>query len=176
MAKRLTLLGVVIATCIHVPPSAGEALPKTIYRISEIAWGDAVDGHLEPEWKPEDIKGRLLVVEEFGVKIPACVDRLKELARLEKRLARENSRARIIAIHRQREVPDAEIVKSLRKQRVEFSVRKNGFLPASIGGMPHVAIFMPDGVLHWHGDPQGRDFERELKVALEKVRKMNPTP
>ncbi len=41
----------------------------------------------------------------------------------------------------------------------------------SIGGMPHAAIFLPDGTMFWHGDSTERDFNKALKEALASLKK-----
>lgn len=137
------------------------------YSLAQTSWGDAIKGLGDGKFDPAGFKGKIVIVEEFGVKTPACLVRLRELAKLDKKLRRNKTPAVIIAIHRQRDVPDEKIVEAVKKNRVEFAVRKNGFLSASIGGMPHAAIFLPDGSLFWHGDPTERSFDRKVREAIK---------
>lgn len=150
-----------------LPLVAAEDEPLT-YKLNQVTWGEAITGAAKTEFKTADLEGKVVVVEEFGVLSEACLQRLKELGRIRKKLDRDKSDAVIIAIHRQRQVPDEKIVEAVEDERAEeIIIRKNGFLPASIGGMPHAAIFLPDGRMLWHGDSTERDFEKKLDEALE---------
>jgi hypothetical protein len=161
--KSSSLLCLVIAL-------AGSALAEDGkgYRLDQVSWGDPVEESKAPAFNPADLKNKVVVVEEFGVRIDVCLNRIKELGRLCKRIGRDKLPVAVVAIHRQREVPDKEIVEAVKDARGdEVTILKNGFLPASIGGMPHAAIFLPDGSMAWHGDSTGREFEKQLKQALQ---------
>ncbi len=151
-----------------VLPLAAEKEDVSAYKVSQVTWGEPITGAANTEFKPADLQGKVVVVEEFGVLTEACLQRLKELGRLRKKLDRDKSDAVIVAIHRQRQVADAKIVEAVEDERAEaIIIRKNGFLPASIGSMPHAAIFLPDGSMLWHGDSTERDFDKKLDEALE---------
>jgi len=151
--------------------SFAEKTKASDYTLNMVNWGEVITGDQGNKFDPTTLEGKVIIVEEFGVKTPACIERLKDLARLQKKLEKDKTNAVIIAIHRQRDVPDADLLKATEKARVNFPLRKNGFLPASIGGMPHAAIFLPDGTMFWHGDSTERDFEKALKEALESLNK-----
>lgn len=140
------------------------------YKIHMVNWGQplhATDANSKDTFDPASLKDHVVVVEEFGVKTPACLERLKDLGRLAKKAARDKTKVAFIAIHRQRDVPDADVADAVKKSRAEIVIRKNGFLPASIGGMPHAAIFLPNGDMLWHGDSTERDFDKAYQEALE---------
>ncbi|BCX49699.1 hypothetical protein HAHE_36070 [Haloferula helveola] len=145
------------------------------YKVTQVTWGEPVKGVPASEIKPAELTGKVVIVEEFGVLTPACLQRLKELGRLRKKLDRDKSDAVIIAIHRQRQVSDEDIANAVKDERAEgVIIRKNGFLPASIGSMPHAAVFLPDGSMLWHGDSTERDFDRKVDEALATDAKDGP--
>lgn len=143
---------------------------RHVETFAELNWGEPVTGATKTEVKPDQYKGKIVVVEEFGARIPDCIKRLKELGQLLKRVEREKLPIVIYAIHRQREVPDEEIVKTVKDARAEaITIRKNGWLPTFGEGMPRAGIFLPDGTQLWHGVSSEREFDRSLKDALKVV-------
>lgn len=142
---------------------------------ADLSWGEPITGAANTDIKAEHYQGKIIVVEEFGVRIPECIKRLKELGQLLKRVEREKLPIVIYAIHRQREVPDDEIVKAVKDARAEaIIIRKNGFLPTYGKGMPRAGIFLPDGTQLWHGVSNEREFDRSLKEALKVVAGKKP--
>ena len=161
--KRLVLL--LLSLCLHLG-----AKEKPVETFAALNWGEPVEGAAKTEVKAEDHQGKIVVVEEFGVRIPDCIKRLKDLGQLQKRVEREKLPIVIYAIHRQREVPDDEIVKAIKDARAEaITIRKNGWLPTFGEGMPRAGIFLPDGTQLWHGPSNEREFDRSLKDALKAV-------
>lgn len=154
-------------------PCLAEKEKVSDYKINMVNWGQplhAVDANSKDDFDPASLKDRVVVVEEFGVKTPACLERLKDLGRLAKKADKEKLKVTFVAIHRQRDVPDPQVAKAVEKSRAEIVIRKNGFLPASIGGMPHAAIFLPNGDMLWHGDSTERDFDKAYKEAIESLK------
>ena len=169
MIKQLSIAAIFLVSLL---PCFAEKENFADYKITMINWGEALtagDKEKPEKFDASSLKGKVVVVEEFGVKTPACVQRIKDLGRLAKKIERDELKVVIIAIHRQRDVPDQQIADAVEKARAEIIIRKNGFLPASIGGMPHAAIFLPDGTMLWHGDSTERDFDKAYKKALESV-------
>jgi hypothetical protein len=161
--KNLVLF--LFALCLNL--SAEE---KRVDTFADLNWGEPITGAAKTEIKAEDYQGKIVVVEEFGARIPECIKRLKELGQLQKRVEREKLPIAIYAIHRQREVPDEEIVKAIKDARAEaITIRKNGWLPTFGEGMPRAGIFLPDGTQLWHGVSSEREFDRSLKDALKAV-------
>ena len=166
--KNLVLF--LLALCLNL--SAEETRVDTF---ADLNWGEPITGAANTEIKPEHYQGKIIVVEEFGVRSPACIKRLKELGQLLKRVEREKLPIVIYAIHRQSEVPDEEIVKAVKDARAEtITIRKNGWLPTYGEGMPRAGIFLPDGTQLWHGASNEREFDRSLKDALKAVAGKNP--
>lgn len=167
---RRSLLGscVLVVSSLFAVTAYAEKSKVSDYKLHMVSWGEALEGDEGVAFDASKLEGKIVVVEEFGVKTPVCIGRLKDLARLQKKLEKEESPVVIVAIHRQRDVADADVLAATRRARVNFALRKNGFLPASIGGMPHAAIFLPDGSMAWHGDSTERDFDKALQKAMEK--------
>lgn len=154
-----------LSLCLHLG-----AEEKRVDTFADLNWGESVTGAAKTEVKAEDYQGKIVVVEEFGARIPDCIKRLKELGQLLKRVEREKLPIVIYAIHRQREVPDEEIVKAVKDARAEaITIRKNGWLPTYGEGMPRAGIFLPDGTQLWHGRSNEREFDRSLRKALKAV-------
>lgn len=154
-----------LSLCLHLG-----AEEKRVDTFADLNWGESVTGAAKTEVKAEDYQGKIVVVEEFGARIPDCIKRLKELGQLLKRVEREKLPIVIYAIHRQREVPDEEIVKAVKDARAEaITIRKNGWLPTYGEGMPRAGIFLPDGTQLWHGPSNEREFDRSLRKALKAV-------
>ena len=167
MKKLVPLL---FALCLN-----GAAEEKRAENIAALNWGEPVTGAVNTEIKPQHHQDKIIVVEEFGVRIPDCIKRLKELGQLLRRVERENLPIAIYAIHRQSQVPDDEIVKAVKDARAEaIIIRKNGFLPTYAEGMPRAGIFLPDGTQLWAGVSSEREFDRALKDALKAVSDKKP--
>jgi len=151
------------------------AEPQRVDTFADLNWGEPITGAAKTEVKPEQYQGKIVVVEEFGVLIPECIKRLKELGQLLKRVEREKLPIVFYAIHRQRDVPDDEIVKAVKGARADgITIRKNGYLPTYGEGMPRAGIFLPDGRQLWHGVSSDREFDRALKDALKAVAEKKP--
>lgn len=166
--KNLVLF--LFALCLNLT-----AEEKRVDTFADLNWGEPITGAANTEINPEHYQGKIVVVEEFGVRIPDCIKRLKELGQLLRRAERQNLPIVIYAIHRQREVPDEEIVKAVEDARAEaITIRKNGWLPTFGEGMPRAGIFLPDGTQLWHGVSNEREFDRSLKDALKAVAGKKP--
>lgn len=166
--KKLVLL--LLSLCLHLG-----AKEKPVETFAALNWGESVTGAAKTEVKAEDYQGKIVVVEEFGARIPDCIKRLKEISQLLKRVERENLPVVIYAIHRQQEVPDEEIVKAVKDARAEaITIRKNGWLPTYGEGMPRAGIFLPDGTQLWTGVSNEREFDRALKDAFKAVAGKKP--
>ena len=151
--------------------ATAEEVDLSAHKVTHVTWGDAIEGDERPAFKKEELNGKVVVVEEFGVKIPDCLSRIKDLSRLAKKHARDASPLAIVMIHRQREVPDKEILEAIERVPPSVIVRKNGFLPVYHEGMPNAAVFGADGEMVWTGDPSNAAFGRALKAALKKAGK-----
>lgn len=144
-------------------------IPKDITKhpISTVNWGEALEGDKRPQLDKEKLAGHVVVVEEFGITNQDCLARLKDLNRIAKKAERDKTKLVIVLIHRQNEQKDADILKELERIHPGIIVRKHGWLPIYHEGMPHAAVFNPDGTMAWQDASMGNEFNKALKEALK---------
>lgn len=137
--------------------------------IGTVHWGEPVEGNPRPSVEKTEFAGYVVVVEEFGISNQACLQRLKDLHRLAKKAERNKMKLRIVLIHRQHDVEDADLLDELSRVHPSIMLRKQGWLPIYHEGMPHAAIFNPDGSMAWQNHSTGKEFDKALKEALAKL-------
>lgn len=118
-----------------------------------------------PRWTNEDLKGRVVLFEFWGLKCPACLAALPNLVKLQEEL--KDSGFVIIASHVQ-DPPKEEVVNYARAQKVNFSVTSFGRVPGDQGKtVPRAFLFDGSGTLVAEGHPDAlKPRIREL-VASE---------
>lgn len=144
-------------------------IPKDITKhpITTVNWGQPLEGDTRPQLDKEKLKDHVVIVEEFGITNQDCLARLKDLNRIAKKAERDKTKLVIVLIHRQNEQKDADILKEIERIHPSIIVRKEGWLPIYHEGMPHAAIFNPDGTMAWQDASMGNEFGAALKEALK---------
>jgi thiol-disulfide isomerase/thioredoxin len=133
--------------------------------IADLTFGQVVN---EATLDKEQLKGKVVVVEEWGVNCPPCIASLPDLARL----ARSNEKKGLVVIGMEMQNSKKEdILKVLKSARVTYPVTAGGSTPAKSKSIPHACVFDSTGKLVWHGNPHNEDFEREVKKALRGIKK-----
>lgn len=163
--KKIVLLLAFIAIPMLSPAKdkAKPALPNAT--LSDVQWGTQVN---EAAFKKEELAGKVVVVEEWGVKCPPCIASLPHMAKL----AKSNDKKGLVVVGLERQGSTKEdILKVLKTARVEFPVMSGGSAPGNTGGIPHVVVFDVTGKLIFNGHPADDDFERTVKKALKDVKK-----
>jgi thiol-disulfide isomerase/thioredoxin len=126
--------------------------------IDDVRFGEVVN---EATLDKEQLKGKVVVVEEWGVNCPPCIASLPDLARL----AKSNEKKGLVVIGMEMQNSKKEdILKVLKSARVNYPVTKSN-------SIPHALVFDSTGKLVWHGNPHDEDFEREVKKALRAIKK-----
>lgn len=133
--------------------------------VDQVRFGEVVN---ETELDTSALKGKVVVVERWGVRCPPCLASLPDMAKLARRY---DSKGLVVVGQEVQNSSKEDIQEVLKDARVAFPVTKGGSLPVSSNGIPHVAVFGVDGKLIWHGNPHNKEFEREVKKALREVKK-----
>jgi len=163
--KTLTcLLGIallpVFATAKEKEPA--KAVPDG--SLSDVRYGVVVN---EVPFNKDELAGKVVVVEEWGVNCPPCIASLPEMAKLAK--SNENKGLVVVGLECQNS-PKEQILKILKSARVKYPVMAGGSAPGGTGTIPHVCVFDTTGKLVWNGNPHDDDFERAVKKALREVK------
>lgn len=171
MKATLTASLFFLLTLFLVGKEKEEQIDLSKYPLSTVKWGYDIEDIKADKFKITPLKGKVVIVEEFGVKIAACAGRLKALNRLAKKAEREKIPLTIVVIHRQGDVDDERIIKETKNLHPSIIVQADGWLPFEHEGMPHAAIFRPDGTMAWRGKSAERDFDKALKSILAEAEK-----
>ncbi|MGC4013192.1 MAG: TlpA disulfide reductase family protein [Luteolibacter sp.] len=128
--------------------------------VDQVQWGTPAN---DTAFDKTQLKGKVVVVEEWGVNCAPCIASLPELAKMAKTY--EKSGLVVVGLERQGSTKEA-INKVLDAAKVKYAVQAGGAGPVPSSGIPHALIFAADGKLAWHGNPHDEDFEKEVKKAL----------
>ena len=110
-----------------------------------------------------DLSGKVVVIENWGVRCPPCVAALPHLAKLEK-----THRAKgLIIIGAESQGHSKEQIKPLiEKAGVEYTITSGADGPIQVTGIPRAFVFDRQGALVFDGHPGGAGFESAIKKAL----------
>lgn len=132
--------------------------------VSQVNWGTPVN---DAPFNKEQLKGKVVVVEEWGVNCAPCIASLPDLAKMAK--SGEKKGLVVVGLERQNSTKEA-ITKVIDAARVKYPIMSGGSVPAKSDGIPHACVFNAEGKLVWHGNPHDENFEREVKKALRDVK------
>ena len=137
------------------------------HTLSEFKIGDHITG---PEVKLEDIKGKAVIIENWGVNCPPCLASLPDMEKLAKR---NKDKLVLIGAHSQ-DATDDQVKAVVKKNRLSYTIVKGSNGPGDVGSgtIPHAYVFDAEGKLLFNGSPVGataRDFEKAVRKALPKV-------
>jgi thiol-disulfide isomerase/thioredoxin len=133
--------------------------------LSDVRFTEVVN---DVPFNKDELEGKVVVVEEWGVNCPPCIASLPELAKL----AKSNAKKGLVVVGLERQNSSKEeILKVLKSARVAYPVMAGGSAPGSTGGIPHVCVFDATGKLVWNGNPHDKEFERAVKKELRAIKK-----
>ncbi len=158
------LLGIAILPVIAIAKEKKEVAALPVASLSDVRWGELVSG---AAFKNEDLAGKVVVVEEWGVNCGPCIASLPNMAKMAK--SGEKRGLFVVGLERQQSAKE-DILKILKTARVEYPVMAGGSAPGSTGGIPHVCVFDVTGKLVFNGNPHDEEFERAVKKALRDVK------
>lgn len=166
MKTLACLLGLAILPAIAIAKEKKKE-PKAVVpaaSLSDVRWGTLVN---EAPFNKDELAGKVVVVEEWGVNCPPCIASLPELARMAKSGGKRG--LVVVGLERQQS-PKEAILKVLKSARVDYPVMSGGSAPGSTGGIPHVCVFDVTGKLVFNGTPHDEEFGRAVKKALREVK------
>lgn len=138
------------------------ALPDAT--LADVRWGEMVN---DAVFNKDELAGKVVVVEEWGVRCPPCIASLPDLAKM----ARSGAKKGLVVVGLERQNSTKEdILKVLKSTRVEFPVMSGGSTPGSTGGIPRVTVFDVTGKLIFNGNPHDDEFGRAVKKALREAK------
>lgn len=153
-------LSLVLALFAH-----SHAAEKSDHKLSDWKLGKVLFGEKVAK---DDMKGKVVVIEHWGVKCPPCIALLPHLAKLDKR-HREDGLL-IIGAESQGHSED-QIEPLLKKNKIDYTITSGANGPINFSGIPHAFVFDVEGKLIFNGSPGDDDFERAIKNALKDVAK-----
>lgn len=134
---------------------------KPDHQLSEWKVGPVLFGEKVSD---SDMKGKVVVIEHWGVRCPPCIALLPHLAKLDKR-HREDGLL-LIGAESQNHSKD-QIEPLVEKNKIEYTITSGASGPVKFSGIPHAFVFDAGGRLVFSGNPGGGDFERTIKKALK---------
>ena len=164
MKSAICLLAIALlpATLSAKDKETKAALPSA--SLTDVKWGQPVNA---VPFNQAELKGKVVVVEEWGVNCAPCIASLPDLAKMAK--SGEKKGLVVVGLERQNS-PKEEILKVLKSARVEYPVMSGGSAPGNTGGIPHACVFDITGKLVFSGSPHDEDFERAVKKALRELK------
>jgi thiol-disulfide isomerase/thioredoxin len=143
--------------------STGLAAEASAHKLSEWKIGKVLFGE---KISKGDLKGKVVVLENWGVNCPPCIASLPHLAELDKKF--RDKGLFIIGAESQGSSKD-EIKPIIEKTKVEYTITAGAEGPIQFNAIPRVFVFDAEGALVFDGYPSGADFEKSITDSLEKV-------
>lgn len=140
--------------------SAAEESKHTLseWRLGATLFGDEIS--------ESDMKGKVVVIEHWGVNCPPCIALLPDLAKMDKRYRDDG--LLIIGAESQNS-SKATIETLVKKNKIEYTITQNANGPIKFSGIPRAFVFDVEGNLVFNGNPHDGEFERSVKKALKDV-------
>ena len=164
--KRIPALAIALLA-LAVPAFAGKKDKPVVpdASLDQVRWSEVVN---DVPFDKEALKGKVVVIEEWGVNCAPCIDSLPELAKMAKRY--EKKGLVVVGMERQNSSKE-DILKVLKEAKVKYPVMAGGSTPVAGGGIPHALVFGGDGKLVFEGRPEAEEFEDAVKDALKALAK-----
>jgi thiol-disulfide isomerase/thioredoxin len=110
-----------------------------------------------------ELKGKVVVIENWGVNCPPCIAALPHLADLERKY--RDKGLRIIGAESQGSTKD-EIKPLIEKAKVEYTIVDAADGPLEVSAIPRAFVFDREGKLVFDGSPSGAPFEEAVTKAV----------
>ena len=150
----------VLAASALVLQSSAFGAPKSEHNISEWKIGRTLFG---TKVTTSDLAGKVVVIENWGVRCPPCIASLPHLAKLEK----QNRAKGLHIIGAESQGSSKKEIKPLiDKAGVEYTITDGADGPIEVTGIPRAFVFDRAGKLVFDGHPGLSDFEKAVKTAL----------
>jgi thiol-disulfide isomerase/thioredoxin len=164
MKTLACLLVTTLCSVFAIAKEKEKAAPVPAGALSDVRFGPSVN---DVPFNKDELAGKVVVVEEWGVNCPPCIASLPKLAKL----AKSNEKRGLVVVGLEcQNSPKEAILKILKSARVEYPVMAGGSAPGGTGTIPHVCVFDTTGKLVYNGNPHDDNFERAVKKALRDVK------
>ena len=143
---------------------AKDAPPAAAHNLSEWQFGEVLFGT-----KPSDaeLKGKVVVLECWGVHCPPCIASLPHLAELDKKLRDKG----LCIIGAESQGSSKEAIKPLLDAaKVHYAITAGASGPIAFNAIPRCFIFDGQGKLVYDGYPSGPGFEKAIKESMSKAK------
>lgn len=131
------------------------------HKLSEWSFGAVISGE---KFAKKDLKDKVVLIENWGVRCPPCVAAMPHLADLD----RKYRAAGLVIIGAECQSSSKEDIEAIvKKANVEFTITERADGPIEFSGIPRCHLFGRDGKLIYDGFPD----EDKLKSAIRKALK-----
>jgi thiol-disulfide isomerase/thioredoxin len=139
------------------------AAEKSEHKLSEWSLGSTLFGE---KVSKSDMKGKVVVIEHWGVRCPPCIALLPHLAKMDK--SYRDDGLLIIGAESQNHSKD-QIQPLVEKNKIEYTITSGASGPISFSGIPRAFVFDVKGQLIFNGNPHDSNFDKSIKKALKDV-------
>ena len=139
------------------------------HTLADWSFGEVLFG---PAVSHDELQGKAVVVEYWGVRCPPCIALMPKLATLDRR----NRSRGLIIIGAESQNSDKDAIKSIiDRANVNFTITRGASGPLNVRGLPRAVVFDAEGALIYSGHPGNSDFDRAVRNALRSVRNFEPS-
>lgn len=125
------------------------------WKIGKVLFGEKVT--------KADMKGKVVVIENWGVRCPPCVASLPHLADLDRKYRDKG----LVMIGAESQGSSKDEIKPLiEKAKVEYTIVDEATGPIEVTAIPRIFVFDRDGKLVYDGSPSGAPFEEAVNKAV----------
>ena len=132
-------------------------------KIADLKVGTLITG---PEVTTDDLKGKAVVLEFWGVNCGPCLASLPDMEKLSRR---NKGDLVMIGCHCQNATDD-EVKAVVKKNRLSYSIVKDSSRPSSFSGIPHAYVFNAEGRILFDGNPHDKDFDKAVRDAVKSAK------
>ena len=131
------------------------------HKLSEWSFGKVLFGE---KFSKKDLKGKVVLIENWGVRCPPCIGAMPHLAELDKDF-REDGLVVIGAECQGHGKSDIEPI--LKKAKVEFAITEGAEGPIEFSSIPRCHLFDREGQIIYDGFPDHDKLKRLIRKALK---------
>lgn len=160
MLKKMISLSVVVMTL------AATSMVSAAPTVSGITLGQYAAG---PTLTKEELKGRVVLVEYWGVRCGPCIGSIPHITELQKKYGRD--RFVVVANHVQSATPSqaGSVWNRFAKTNIVSVMHMGRVAEVNVNGIPHCVLFDHEGKMVYNGHPSQVD-----KPLLDAIRKAPP--
>ena len=148
-----------------VPLAHGEAesaAAKREFTLSQWKFGKLISGE---DFKAADLKGKVVLIENWGVRCGPCLEAMPFLAKLDKQFRDEG----LVIIGSECQNSSRDAIDAVVKQaKVEFPITGRAMGPIAFRTIPNCHLFDRDGKMIYNGYPEKGRIKAAIREALAK--------